>query len=43
MKRAYWSTATLPTSSAEADAALQDLGADIAGYAYVTTTITVLG
>ncbi|MFB0872599.1 MULTISPECIES: conjugal transfer protein TrbE [unclassified Sphingobium] len=29
--------------SAEADAALQDLGADIAGYAYVTTTITVLG
>jgi type IV secretion system protein VirB4 len=28
--------------SAEADAALQDLGADIAGYAYVTTTITVL-
>ncbi|QBE92458.1 conjugal transfer protein TrbE [Sphingomonas paucimobilis] len=29
--------------AAEADAALQDLGADIAGYAYVTTTITVLG
>lgn len=29
--------------SAEADAALQDLGADIAGYAYVTTTLTVLG
>jgi type IV secretion system protein TrbE len=29
--------------SAEADAALQDLGADIAGYAYVTTTVTVLG
>jgi type IV secretion system protein VirB4 len=29
--------------SAEADAALQDLGADIAGYAYVTTTIVVLG
>ena len=29
--------------SAEADAALQDLGADIASYAYVTTTITVLG
>ncbi|WP_165322336.1 conjugal transfer protein TrbE [Rhizorhabdus phycosphaerae] len=29
--------------SAEADAALQDLGADIAGYAYVTITITVLG
>ena len=29
--------------SAEADAALQDLGADVAGYAYVTTTITVLG
>ncbi|WP_287459635.1 conjugal transfer protein TrbE [Sphingomonas sp.] len=29
--------------SAEADAALQDLGADIAGYAYATTTITVLG
>lgn len=29
--------------SAEADAALQDLGADIAGYCYVTTSITVLG
>ena len=29
--------------SAEADAALQDLGADVAGYCYVTTTITVLG
>ena len=29
--------------SAEADAALQDLGADVAGYAYVTTTITVFG
>ncbi len=29
--------------SAEADQALQDLGADIAGFAYVTTTITVLG
>jgi type IV secretion system protein VirB4 len=27
----------------EADAALQDLGADIAGYCYVTTAITVLG
>ncbi len=29
--------------SAEADQALQDLGADLAGFAYVTTTITVLG
>jgi len=29
--------------SAEADAALQDLGADVAGYCYVTTSITVLG
>ena len=29
--------------SAEADQALQELGADIAGFAYVTTTITVLG
>ncbi len=29
--------------SAEADAALQDLGADIAGYCYVTTSIIVLG
>jgi type IV secretion system protein VirB4 len=29
--------------SAEADAALQDLGADVAGYCYVTTTLTVLG
>lgn len=29
--------------SAEADAALQDLGADLAGYAYATTTIIVLG
>ena len=29
--------------SADADAALQELGADIAGFAYVTTTITVLG
>jgi type IV secretion system protein VirB4 len=29
--------------SAEADAALQDLGADIAGYCYVTTSIVVLG
>ncbi len=29
--------------AAEADAALQDLGADIAGYGYVTITITVLG
>ena len=28
--------------SAEADQALQELGADIAGFAYVTTTITVL-
>ena len=27
----------------EADAALQDLGADVAGYCYVTTAITVLG
>ncbi|MDB5581665.1 MAG: ATPase [Bradyrhizobium sp.] len=27
----------------EADMALQDLGADLAGFAYVTTTITVLG
>jgi type IV secretion system protein VirB4 len=29
--------------AAEADAALQDLGVDIAGYAYVTTSICVLG
>ena len=29
--------------SAEADSALQELGADLAGFAYVTTTITVLG
>ena len=29
--------------SAEADAALQDLGADLAGYCYVTTAITILG
>jgi len=29
--------------SADADAALQELGADYAGFAYVTTTITVLG
>ena len=29
--------------SAEADSALQELGSDIAGFAYVTTTITVLG
>jgi type IV secretion system protein VirB4 len=29
--------------AAEADSALQDLGADIAGYAYVTTSICVLG
>jgi len=29
--------------SADADAALQELGADIAGFAYVTTTIVVLG
>lgn len=29
--------------SAEADRALQELGADISGFAYVTTTITVLG
>ena len=29
--------------SAEADQALQELGADLAGFAYVTTTITVLG
>lgn len=29
--------------SAEADAALQDLGADVAGYCYVTTTITIFG
>ena len=29
--------------SSEADQALQELGADIAGFAYVTTTITVLG
>src|SRR3546814_7849607 len=29
--------------SADADAALQELGADFAGFAYATTTITVLG
>src|SRR3546814_284496 len=29
--------------SADADAALQELGADVAGFAYVTTIITVLG
>src|SRR3546814_7594813 len=29
--------------SAAADAALQELGADFAGFAYATTTITVLG
>jgi type IV secretion system protein VirB4 len=29
--------------AADADAALQDLGADLAGYAYATTTIVVLG
>ncbi len=29
--------------SAEADQALQDLGADLAGFAYVTTTVIVLG
>src|SRR3546814_18974419 len=29
--------------SADADAALQELGTDFAGFAYATTTITVLG